>query len=313
MEVGDLRQWPEPEVIANLTNLAAGTFVWARTVIDFVGESGNPIEQLKEVLINLAEVSNGDLLGGLYGQIVFIIASRLRLPIERNSLSLVLRISDPVKGHSSEEDSFATFGSPTISRVVRCLPLLPPATASGLSLPPRGDDKALRGCHRSFSEFLLNETRIQTSIKSLPDTASADCESILLSLSHSHQNALLAEGCLWLMNHTLEINIFGGLSSLCCDNYLDDSGKSSVANIPASLEYACQYWMAHLQDAVMDMFNDLAPLIMTFIERHNLDWVKILNKRDRMDWEKSVKDLMLVADYMKVCLSSSYILSRSLC
>ncbi len=89
MNAGDT--WPGPGPLVKLTEYAAGLFIWARMVIGFICErDGNPFERLKEVLINMAKVSDDDLLGRLYGQILFKICSRLRLPIERDSMSLAL-------------------------------------------------------------------------------------------------------------------------------------------------------------------------------------------------------------------------------
>ncbi len=162
------------------------------------------------------------------------------------------------------------------------------------------------GCHKSFSDFLLDEARVQAAIKSLPDTASADCASILRTFSRSHQNALLAEGCLWLMDHTLKFNICKSRSSYY-------STYSDWDTIPQFLDYACRYWAYHLRDADMDMYNDLVPLIKIFLQTHTLHWLEVLSATAGIYGHDSYpEELVFLADYMEVRLNLYIYLLRYL-
>ncbi len=52
--------WPKTEVVKELTNLAAGLFIWAHMVIQYVSGGSDPAERLEEVLRNIREHTRGN-------------------------------------------------------------------------------------------------------------------------------------------------------------------------------------------------------------------------------------------------------------
>ncbi len=239
MEVEDA--WPGSEAIALLTKYAAGLFIWARMVLGFVGDGIDPVERLREVLVDLTQVPDGGQLDRLYGRVLFKIASRLRLPVERDSLSLVLASlvlmktrgrRPPAKKELLELLAPVGRSSRPINNAINSLATVIAADADGLEL---------RAFHKSFSDFVQNDDRVNALMANLLPADTPDRESILAIFSRARQSALLAEVCLQLMNQRLKFNIFGVPSS----HY-----RTQASILAASLEYACLNFAGHLQDVL---------------------------------------------------------------
>ncbi|KLO19719.1 WD40 repeat-like protein [Schizopora paradoxa] len=342
MEVGD--SWPGVEVIAQLTQYAAGLFVWATTVVNFVEEPyGDKKRRLKEVLKNMAKVSDADYMGQLYMQILFA-SSPIRnsegIPTERNSMSLVLASMALLKKPLPKKELLRLLApddelsSRSIYSIEASINRLRSVIVND------GQESQVQAFHKSFSDFLLDEERVETSLSTYLDATSQHphrvhtsktnpnsvFQSFLRIFSHSRQSALLAEGCLWLMNHSLKFNICGIPSSHYSNNTIPNIEALVEANIPSSLEYACSHWAEHLADAdrydfakrSRDIQDRLPPLIITLLQEHTLHWLEVmslavLRLRDgELDSAESrlQYSFMFAADYMQDSHSETSSLGR---
>ncbi|KLO19716.1 WD40 repeat-like protein [Schizopora paradoxa] len=285
----DAVNWPEPDSVAKLTDYATGIFVWAATVIEVIRE--DPIARLKEVLDNIAAVSisvtDKDKVGKLYGQVLLKAVSRLRHPQEFDSLSLVLASVTSLRKNLPLEALEELLNFERSSELLD----LPPIISQ---LKPvvviEGDKNIIRVRHRSFSDFLLDETRLQDSISNILMTYTLDRKPNTAAFSLARRSALFAERCLRSMNCGL---------------------KSYQTVVSEPLEYACHHWADHLTDMVQCdpksvSFSTgdihLASLVKTFLKEHTLHWMEVLSRMvTQKPSAKSVEksSLMFVADYME--------------
>lgn len=258
------------ETIEKLTRYAAGLFIWATTVIEFVRE-GDPGERLQDVLNNMSAVpGEEDKIGMLYGQILFKIASpRLNRPKELNRLGLILAslvlLQKPLpiialEGLFAPEDILLTshpFNSrpSDISRVVDSLKSVIVTEENGL----------LRVRHKSFSDFLLEDRRVLSVLRTLlRDTRHHGRTDVLPTFSTAHQHALVADCCIRLMTRSVRIG-----------------STFPQTSASAAFMYSCTHWVDHLQRAGPDHYSNsglhLIPSVGTFhtLQQLTLRWIEV--------------------------------------
>ncbi|KLO19527.1 hypothetical protein SCHPADRAFT_65910 [Schizopora paradoxa] len=258
------------EIIEILTRYAAGLFIWATTVIEFV-RAGDPEERLQDVLNNMSAVpGEEDKLGKLYGQIIFRIASpRLNRPKEVDRLRLVLAslvlLRRPLSINALEwlfspEDilavnHFSRSRQSDISRVVDGLKSVIVTEGNGL----------LRVRHKSFSDFLLDDRRVLSVLRTLlHDVRHHGQTDILATFSIAQQHALVAKCCLHLMS-----------LSVCTGSAFHQTSTS------AALMYSCTYWADHLQCAGPDYYPNsglhLTPSAeaLPALQQLTLRWIEV--------------------------------------
>jgi hypothetical protein len=112
--------------------------------------------------------------------------------------------------------------------------------------------------HPSFRDFLLARGRCSDS-RFLVDQ----------KLAHSR----LAKSCLELMSVTLKENICGLQSPGPLAS--DIKEEQLVCYIPSPLQYACRYWVEHLQQGDLGLFNN--GEILLFLQEHLLHWLEVLS------------------------------------
>lgn len=119
-------------------------------------------------------------------------------------------------------------------------------------------DTPVRLLHPSFRDFLLNQERCQA-------------RRFWIDQRKAHHN--VAEQCLYLMSKTLKKNICRLETPGTPRSAID----STVLNLllPPQLQYACQYWVSHLQKKIPSV-ND-ATQVHVFLRTHFLHWLEALS------------------------------------
>ncbi|KLO08319.1 WD40 repeat-like protein [Schizopora paradoxa] len=241
--------WPNDQAIEELTKRAAGLFIWADMVINFVaprlGAGGSDFrERLDKILADTkdhAQVNLGNRVDLLYARIVFeafqhssvderqrgkrILATIVlaKEPLHKNSLfSLLPSFSDEVK------DSTLRALSPIISA----------------NISEDSDDGTLRVCHKTVSDFVLDRQRSLDALKHLKLVSDESELSSYLIDSVEEENRQLALACLQLMHHKLSTSNItelltssqtqpDGFSYACrhCFEHVDGAGDSIMSNI----------------------------------------------------------------------------------
>ncbi|KLO18821.1 WD40 repeat-like protein [Schizopora paradoxa] len=282
--------WPGEEAIEQLTKYAAGLFIWARTVVEYVGKRKQfpgPVQKLKGVLGNLGKSNDktNSKIDRLYGQVVYETLSDQDdeyLEAAKFVLATIVLAKAPletadVAGFLAIQDS-STAVDPLsfVQSVVE-------AFSSVISI--RMSDKRLQVCHATFAEFILVEGRMRATIQELiiTDKKREDQETLeSYTIRRSEQGARLAQSCLTVMNNKLTFNIGRIRSSYYLNDDIHDLDTivEEHIRIHPSLLYSCQYWSEHLIEVDAEcgqIMPILLHLLTVFLNTHILHWLEVLS------------------------------------
>jgi hypothetical protein len=126
-----------------------------------------------------------------------------------------------------------------------------------------GDRQPIRLLHPSFRDFLLDKQR---------------CRDLHFWVDKEEIHWALAESCLRIMSDNLKRDI--------CDLQTPSALASTVQGsqvekyLPAELQYACLYWVQHLQECNGCLYDN--DHVHTFLQKHLLHWLEALSLMGRM-------------------------------
>ena len=243
--------WPGMSRKMQLTERAAGLFIWAKTTIAFIAENqGNPDTKLQ--LILEGELGKGrENIDSLYRQILqfaFKDASEATLELFKAvvgtiTLAKVPLCRDDLKYFIGREDKE---GDRQIGVILHKL-----SSVIGM-----GEDGLLHIRHLSFVEFLSDAER---------------CHEFFVDANQHRRNLALV--CLGLMNRELKFNICG----LETSHRRNDDMKKPIP-IPAHLSYSCRFWAEHLvEDHDTHDRSTLLKEIREFLYNRFLFWLEVLS------------------------------------
>ena len=123
---------------------------------------------------------------------------------------------------------------------------------------PESQAYAIRLLHPSFRDFLLVQER---------------CQDPQLRVDEKEAHGVLADSCLRVMSDKLERDICGlGVPGALARDVQGDRIKQCL---PAELQYACQYWVQHLQRSKTQLLNN--EQVHVFLREHLLHWLEALS------------------------------------
>jgi len=260
------QDWPNPSEINILCDKAAGFFIYASTVVKFVGfKNRTPTEQLDQIIsLPQSIVHEGqpgiDL---LYTQVLEQavdevgtnageIHSRLRTVV-----GAVLLVFNPLPMTALSDLLKMT----NISTTLRSL--------HSVLLVPDSTEDPVKAFHKSFPDFLMDPVRCK------------DVQFFVEPAAH-HTDILLS--CLRLMGERLKRNI--------C-NLDDDAVLSEVGDLPIhkknyigeALEYACKFWSKHLLRIPRNSSHvaEVQEAIEKFFTTQFLYWIEVLALMGNLD------------------------------
>ncbi|KAF2624121.1 platelet-activating factor acetylhydrolase IB subunit alpha [Macroventuria anomochaeta] len=243
--------WPDVETIGLLVQSACGLFIWAATACRFIQEGGQ------------------------------FVADRLRaiLPEQRLDSIYLTVLKSPVRRYRKQERKrWCTLIRETLGAIVL---LQSPLSASSLArlrrVPtedvhrtlyelhsivdvPQDPNRPVRLHHPSFRDFLLNRKRCGD-------------DSFWVEERSTHEK--LASRCLELMLAP------GGLRQDMCGLskpgiLSSEIGEELVADsLPPELQYACRYWVEHLERSQQRIADRDAVHI--FLQTHLLHWLEAMS------------------------------------
>jgi hypothetical protein len=242
--------WPGPAQINQLVQSAAGLFIWARAVLDFV-QQGDPVERLSLISTNDWEgVRSVDLLyqsileavleGLIWKEHVAFYAVTGSIVLAKNPLSLT-----------------------DLQHLLGLSPTLLQAIINGLSpvLAIGGQDQVLRVCHQSFADYLLDSDRSKT-----------------LTIDITSQSINLAKGCLQILNQELRFNLCNLETSHSFNHNIPNHDQHVKDMISSTVQHASCYWADYL-DTITGTGCD--AMILTamedFLYIHLLHWLEVLS------------------------------------
>jgi hypothetical protein len=248
--------WPGDSIIREFSDRAAGIFIWAATVANYVSEY--PTERLDVVLNMQSKLPVGDI-HALYREMLNNIFPAHVPEASRDFRSLARVL---VAGQVSfTVDDLADLLQMNVEKVRSICRKLRSAL---------NDGSLIRFAHQSFVDFLINP--------GIPGhDASGDSfpcpERFHIDQSIAH--SMLVHASLRIMNDRLRFNICNIPSSFL-PNSLSIFPDKIDSIIPCALSYACRFVWFHLKEASYDF--ELDPLhTVPFLREKLLFWIEALS------------------------------------
>jgi len=272
-EFGDIRkrhglpdEWPDASCLGQLVQKAGGLFIYATTVCRFIGYKFDyPPDRLILVLKDTKE--HGTSMGQLDSMYTTLlrhaVTSKDDMPAEEELLSQRFkRIIGPIVVLRD------TLTSAALTKLLRAKEWEVKQTLQSLSSVLRYSDGApITLLHPSFRDFLLDNRR---------------CQDPRFEVVAENTHRDLAVRCLDLMSRSLRRDICslklpGALSS-------DIVPEALERLLPAEVQYACRYWVDHLQRGNVELRNGepLHDQIDAFMNEHFLHWLEALSLLGRI-------------------------------
>ena len=224
--------WPGEQATRHLVQRAAGMFIWAATAYRFLYE-GRPFHEQRLYLILQGNSNTTEPEAEL---------NKIYITVLKNSLR-------PNYSEQEKIDFYKKLKGILGSIVLLFSPLSAESLASLINFPgknlepmldhlhsildiPKGRACPIRLHHPSFRDFFLDTKR---------------CTDRQLQVKRDRIHWALANACIWIMSKKLKNNICnlhlpGSLASDVDDNQIEQF-------IPEELQYACSYWVQHLQES----------------------------------------------------------------
>lgn len=249
--------WPGDLVIIKLVQKASGLFIWAATASRFIRE-GKKLAKSRLVTV----LQGHELVRGPEKSL-----NDMYLTVLKNSLP-----QDCTK--QEQEDLYNMLRKVLGSIVVLLSPLSADALATLLHIPeqdinetledlhsilniPKDGTRFLRLHHPSFRDFLLNKER---------------CDDLNFQVNEKQAHQALADYCIRLMSMSLRQDVCG----LKAPGVLvtDVAGSRVSQYLPLSVQYACLYWIQHLQRSEAQLQDN--DQVYQFLQVHLLHWLEAL-------------------------------------
>lgn len=263
------RSWPEATKIKQLAQKAAGLFIWAETIIKFIGQ-GDPEKQL-------ALVSKGttlDLVSPIDELYYTILESHFENDAACSSLKIVAGAICLAQAPFSRESLGKILqGHESSTSIDFVLQRLQSVLFT--------HNNTLRVSHQSFSEFLLHEERSKE-----------------FAIDKGQQNYIMVLQCLKIMHKKLKFNICRLKSSHIPNIQVEGLSKQIKKEITPDLVYACQFWWIHFQQLEEPTDKTVTKAIKEFLNVHLLHWLEVLSLIKEVPI--AVRALITVADQYKV-------------
>ncbi len=263
-------EWLSEEVIQRLTEFAAGSFIWAKMVVEMV--KLDPIgRRLENILDGVGSIGNID---DLYGEMLYGALGQLHGKERNRSRSILaamvlakdpLRMSDLVDLLCSTDSS--------VDETRRSVENVVEELSSIISVD---DNKLLRIPHKSFSDFLLDHDRSSAAVSRLVP-AHQEVRSYLVDRQEDSANIAIA--CLTIMNCSLMFNICKIETSHCFNDDVPELEALISKTISTALIYACRFWAEHLKDSPCNdrYLQAVQPLLKTLLHEKALYWLEVLS------------------------------------
>jgi len=260
--------WPGSPKIQELVDYAAGLFILAKTMVEWIG-SGEPEGRLSMIGDNLGKAEAN--LDKLYCQILTAATLHLETELEdfTRALSAIVLAKDPL----SQDDLKELFQlSDPMTELIM----------GKLSVVVSTQSSHLRVCHKSFSDFLLDRERSKA-----------------FTIDHEMRSVAFANACLRHMNGRLKFNMFNVKTSHCFNKGIPDYDKICFS-IPTSLMHSSYYWAEYLEGLLAKPSHNITESteLECFLHEHVLHWFELLSLTGAVHLAPRL--LILASKYIRV-------------
>ena len=250
--------WPGEQKLEILVERSSGLFIYAATVCRFVqdpkwlpakrldivlrgGDNGqSPTQRLDEMYVQILKSS---VIGECSGEEKPILSQRFK-----DTVGPIVILFDSLSGVA------LTGLLPNLSEVID----ITLESLKSIVNVPEDQSSPIRLLHPSFRDFLLDRDRCSDG-------------SFWIDEGKTHHD--IAQQCLDVMSKTLKRNI----CHLQTPGTLRSQIESTIVNryLPPHVQYACQYWVGHLQKGSPDPHN--STQVYDFLRDHFLHWLEALS------------------------------------
>ena len=255
------QDWPSLSDIDILCKKAAGLFIYASTVVKFIGfKHCTPTKQL-ECITSLQKGTAHEARSGidlLYTQVLEQAVDDAGTDDEdeevfasfRTVVGAVLLVFNPLSVKAFSD----LLGMPNISTTLRSL--------HSLLLVPDNPEDPIHTFHKSFPDFLTDHKR---------------CKDKRFLVEPAIHHAEILFSCLSLMQERLSRNICG-LDDYAVLSKVKDLSTRQKDHIGGALEYACHFWTKHLLGIPSTSFyaEEVQRAIDQFFITNLLHWIEVL-------------------------------------
>jgi hypothetical protein len=276
-----LGDWPGDKVLDTLTNRAAGLFIWAETVVKFVGRS-LPDKQLKLVLDG--DLGESDNVTELYRQILELLfreADDCTLYVFDQVVTAIVLAKIPL--HVDDLPSFILQPTASVNFILDKL-------SSVISV---GRDFGIRINHLSFAEFIC-------------DPHKCPQQFYIARRKGSHKMSMR---CFQLMKDGLKFNICNLETSHLSNRNMDDLSERIARTIRRPLLYSCGFWAAHIRDTPTNLLENDALIIAIrdFFQSRFLYWLEVMSVTEKV----AAANIALLAAAVWIQVSELFIEGRA--
>ena len=257
--------WPHDYEIRVLTNKSSGLFIFASTLVRFIGsEHHEPNERLQLVVSEVGSTTHEGQAGidSLYYQILrhaFSDAHESKVfDRMRHILGAIILAFNPL----SRKELSTILGVPTtlISTTLRHL--------HSVILVSAGESEEIRVFHKSFPDFLQDYQR---------------CTDFRFHINSTTHHGIIVLGCLRLVGK-LERNPCS-LPPFIRNQDVSNLTQVLEHKLGGALRYACSHWARHLSlssTSYTNQTHQIVPLATTTLESA-LPWIEVMSLENHLD------------------------------
>jgi hypothetical protein len=289
-------QWPSQSQLDKLVHLTGPFFIYAATMLKFVGaprflpeqqlnqilergsaissDSSQPFLQIDKLYLNVLQSATVDDESGPSSALCRRVGHLLRTvvllekPVAIGTLAHLMGVSSKVQEVDND-----------IRALASVLLISPPSGSKTFS-------EAVSTFHPSFRDFLVDPQRC------------SDEDFLVKPAAHQHE---LLYQCLHIMNSKLCYDICGirqlGLANTDIHNLLE----RLTSSVSEPLQYACQFWPVHMV-ASSSLAEPVSAALLEFCTKHLFHWLEVLSLCD--DLSSAAKHLRRMIAWFQVSILS---------
>ena len=269
------RPWPSSDDLELIVKKASGLFIFALTVVKFVGaKTHNPISRLRAILEDTASSSTGS----AYAELDSLYRDAISTFPDPDIARLVLGVIYCTVVPMSISGLHKLLQRPDVD--VR---LVLPALGSAV-LAPEDGKQPIQFYHASFRDFLINPQRSQK-----------------FTINPDAYHRLMAQLCFEAMSNSLKRDMCGIGDPAKANCEVPDLAERREAMFDEALSYACQFWSRHLAQLPGDgvASQGLLSALKGFSTTVLLCWMEALSLFGEL--ESAVVMLREGISWLKVC------------